>query len=44
MGLIEGTPPPVDPATFMQTPYRERIKVLTRHWVDYGAGCRSSSC
>jgi hypothetical protein len=35
---MQGTPPPVDLATFMQTPYRERIKTLTRHWVDYGAG------
>ena len=38
MGLTTGTPPPVDPATFMQTPYLDRIKTLTRHWVDYGAG------
>lgn len=38
MGLFTPEPPPVDPATFMQTPYRERIKALTRHWVDYGAG------
>lgn len=34
MGLLTGTPPPVDPATFTQTPYRERIKALVRHWVD----------
>ena len=38
MGLIEGTPPPVDPARFMETPYLERIRLLARHWVDYGAG------
>ena len=38
MGLLTGNPPPVDPATFTQTPYRERIKALVRHWVDYGAG------
>jgi Transmembrane protein of unknown function (DUF3556) len=38
MPLMEGTPPPIDPATFMQIPYRDRIKVLARHWVDYGAG------
>src|SRR5439155_25900789 len=38
MGLTTGDFPPVDPATFMQTPYRERIKTLTRHWVEYGAG------
>ena len=38
MGLFTPESPPVDPATFMQTPYLERIKVLARHWVDYGAG------
>lgn len=38
MGLTEGNFPPVDPATFMQTPYRERLKTLSRHWVDYGFG------
>jgi hypothetical protein len=38
MGFLTGTPPPVDPATFMQTPYQERIRTLTRHWVEYGAG------
>jgi hypothetical protein len=38
MGLTTGNLPPVDPATFMQTPYRERIKVLARHWVEYGFG------
>ena len=38
MGLTTGAFPPVDPATFMQTPYRERTKTLARHWVDYGFG------
>ena len=38
MGLTTGNFPPVQPAEFMQQPYRERIKVLTRHWVDYGFG------
>lgn len=38
MGLFTGNDPPVEPGAFMQTPYRERIKVLARHWVDYGAG------
>src|SRR3954451_2339290 len=38
MGLFTSEPPPVDPQAFMRTPYLERIKVLTRHWVDYGAG------
>ena len=39
MGLMTGNDPPVDPATFMeQTPYRQRIKTLAQHWVEYGAG------
>ena len=38
MGLTTGNFPPVDPATFMQTPYRERLKILSRHWVEYGFG------
>ena len=38
MGFIEGEPPPADPATFRQRPYFERIQLLARHWVDYGAG------
>jgi uncharacterized membrane protein YkgB len=38
MGLTTGNFPPVDPATFMQIPYRERIKTLSRHWVEYGFG------
>ncbi len=38
MGLTTGDFPPVQPAEFMQQPYRERTKVLARHWVDYGFG------
>jgi hypothetical protein len=38
MGLTTWNFPPVDPATFMQTPYRERTKTLARHWVEYGFG------
>jgi hypothetical protein len=38
MGLKEGDFPPVDPATFKQMPYLERIKVLSRHWGEYGFG------
>ncbi len=38
MGLTTGNFPPVEPAEFMQQPYRERTKVLARHWVDYGFG------
>ena len=38
MGLMTGNFPPVEPAEFMRRPYRERLKTLTRHWVDYGFG------
>jgi hypothetical protein len=38
MGLKEGEFPPVDPATFKQTPYLERVKILSRHWAEYGFG------
>src|SRR6201991_444002 len=38
MGLTTGNFPPVDPATFTDTPYRERIKTLSRHWAEYGFG------
>ena len=38
MGLTTGNFPPVEPATFMQTPYRERTKTLARHWAEYGFG------
>jgi len=38
MGLMTGNFPPVDPATFMDKPYRERIKTLTGQWADHGFG------
>jgi hypothetical protein len=38
MGLKEGDFPPVDPATFRDMPYTERIKTLGRHWAEYGFG------
>ena len=38
MGFMTGNFPPVDPATFMDKPYRERLKTLTRHWAEYGFG------
>ena len=38
MGFLEGNFPAVEPDEFMQRPYRERLKALTRHWVDYGFG------
>jgi Transmembrane protein of unknown function (DUF3556) len=38
MGLTTGNFPPVEPAEFMRKPYRERTKVLSRHWAEYGFG------
>ena len=38
MGLTTPTFPPVDPATFMQKPYLERIKTLSCNWVENGFG------
>jgi Transmembrane protein of unknown function (DUF3556) len=38
MGFMTGNFPPVDPATFMDKPYQERLKTLARHWVEYGFG------
>lgn len=38
MGFTTGDFPPVDPATFMQVPYRERTKTMSRFWVEYGFG------
>ena len=38
MGLTTGNFPPVDPPTFLQMPYRERLKHLSRHWAEYGFG------
>ena len=38
MGLLTGDFPPVEPDTFMQKPYLERIKTLSRHWAEYGFG------
>ena len=38
MGLTTPNFPPVDPATFMRKPYLERIKTLSRNWVENGFG------
>ena len=38
MGLTTGNVPPVQPADFIRQPYRERTKVLARHWAEYGFG------
>ena len=38
MGFKEGNFPPVDPATFMDKPFLERLRDMSTHWVDYGFG------
>jgi len=38
MGFKTGDFPPVDPAKLFDMPYLERLKVLSRHWVEYGFG------
>ena len=38
MGFMTGSFPPVEPATFMDKPYQERLKTLTRHWAEHGFG------
>jgi Transmembrane protein of unknown function (DUF3556) len=38
MGLTTGNLPPIDPDKLFEMPYLERIKVLSRHWVEYGFG------
>ena len=38
MGFKEGDFPPVDPDTFLERPFLDRIRVLNEHWVDYGFG------
>ena len=38
MGLTTGDFPPVEPAKFMDMPYRDRIRTLSTHWAEYGFG------
>ncbi|GED99177.1 DUF3556 domain-containing protein [Gordonia crocea] len=38
MGFKEGVLPDVDPATFMDRPYLERIKITSRFWAENGFG------
>ena len=38
MAFMTGNFPPVDPATFTEKPYRERLKTLAGHWAEYGFG------
>jgi hypothetical protein len=38
MGFKTGDFPPVDPETFFDKPFFERIPILSRHWVEFGFG------
>jgi hypothetical protein len=38
MGLTTGDFPPIQPGTLYDLPYLERLKVLSRHWAEYGFG------
>jgi hypothetical protein len=38
MGLTTGNLPPIEPAKLYDLPYLERVKLLSRHWVEYGFG------
>lgn len=38
MGFKEGNFPPVDPATFLDLPFRDRLRAMSTHWADYGFG------
>ncbi|WP_290713764.1 DUF3556 domain-containing protein [Gordonia sp. UBA5067] len=38
MGFKEGVLPEVDPATFLERPYLDRIKVTSRFWAENGFG------
>ncbi|MGV9948404.1 MULTISPECIES: DUF3556 domain-containing protein [unclassified Rhodococcus (in: high G+C Gram-positive bacteria)] len=38
MGFKTGHFPEVDPATFRDLPFRDRLRAMSTHWVDYGFG------
>lgn len=38
MGLMTETLPPIEPRALKELPHLERLKLLTRHWVEYGFG------
>lgn len=38
MGFKEGNFPPVDPATFLDLPFRDRLRAMSTHWADHGFG------
>ena len=38
MGFKTGNFPDVDPATFRDNPFLDRVRAMSTHWVDYGFG------
>ncbi|QRY64430.1 DUF3556 domain-containing protein [Gordonia sp. PDNC005] len=38
MGLLKPNFPPVDPETFLDRPFMDRLQVLGAHWAEYGFG------
>ncbi|WP_443209187.1 DUF3556 domain-containing protein, partial [Rhodococcus rhodochrous] len=38
MGFKTADMPPVDPATYDDMPFMERMRVLATHWAEYGFG------
>jgi len=38
MGIKTADMPPVDPATFHEIPFMERMRLLATHWCEYGFG------
>ncbi|WP_410874633.1 DUF3556 domain-containing protein [Nocardia sp. A7] len=42
MGFISPSPQPVPPAEFLRLPLRERIRILSTHWVNDGFGTPSA--
>ena len=38
MGFTTGNLPPVNPGTFDERPFFERIRILATQWVEYGFG------
>ncbi len=38
MGFLAFTPPPIEPAQFLASPFRERMRLLVVDWVDNGFG------
>ena len=38
MGLVQPDFPPVDPETFLDKPFFDRMRVLSTHWAEYGFG------